>query len=291
MTPGPKIDRHCGADVTAQCDWVNVLGVRVSALNMTRAVGMILDAVARRDRAYVCIRDVHGVVRCQSDPVLRDAHNRALLVTPDGMPLVWILKALGRRDCGRVYGPDLMLALMARGRAPGLTHFLYGATPETLQTLQRRLLQRFPDLKIVGVQSPPFRPTSAEEDAETVERIRLSDADIVWVGLGTPKQELWMARMRARLDAPMLIGVGAAFNFHAGIVPQAPSLLQRAGLEWMFRLACEPRRLWRRYAVSIPSFLTLLTLQALRLRAFPIADEARAVVGQQAGSPLFRAKE
>lgn len=256
--------------------WTNVLGVRVSAVNLESATARIEAAIALGKKGYVCVRDAHGVIRCQHDAQLRAIHNRAFLVTPDGMPLVWALKRAGHADSDRVYGPDLMLSLFKAGETKGLRHFLYGATDATLDKLQARLLEKFPDARIVGAYAPPFRALSAQEEAADAERINRSGADIVWVGIGSPKQEHWMARMRGRLNAPMLIGVGAAFDFHAGLKRQAPRAIQRSGLEWAFRLASEPRRLARRYAVTVPSFLFLTAMQRLGLRRFPMDDAVAA---------------
>jgi N-acetylglucosaminyldiphosphoundecaprenol N-acetyl-beta-D-mannosaminyltransferase len=250
----------------------NVLGVRISAVNLASATQRIETAVALGKKGYICVRDAHGVIRCQQDERLRAIHNRAFLVTPDGMPLVWALKRAGYADAGRVYGPDLMLSLLKAGQQSGLRHFLYGATNTTLEKLQSRLLEKFPGARIVGTYAPPFRTLCPQEEAGIADRINRSGADIVWVGLGSPKQELWMAHMRGRLDASMLIGVGAAFDFHAGLKRQAPKAIQTSGLEWAFRLLQEPRRLWRRYAVTIPSFIFLTALQRLGLRQFPMDD-------------------
>ncbi|SHE99580.1 N-acetylglucosaminyldiphosphoundecaprenol N-acetyl-beta-D-mannosaminyltransferase [Kaistia soli DSM 19436] len=250
----------------------NVLGVRISAVNLQTAIARIQLAIAERRKAYVCVRDAHGVIRSQKDRELRAIHNRAFLVTPDGMPLVWALRHDGHSSAGRVYGPDLMLALFEAGLAQNLKHFLYGAEPETLRALQTRLTNQFPDANITGAYAPPFRELVPHEEAAVADAINRSGADVVWVGLSTPKQERWMARMSDRLDAPMLIGVGAAFDFHAGKKRQAPRFIQRSGFEWVFRLACEPRRLWRRYAVVVPSFLALSAMQRLGLRQFPIDE-------------------
>lgn len=249
-------------------DWMNLLGVRISAVDLSSAVGRILGAIETGQKGYVCIRDVHGIVRCQSDDRLRQVHNRAFLVTPDGMPVVWALRLTGHRAADRVYGPDLMLALFEQGR--GLRHFLFGSTPETLARLETRLRARFPEARIAGRLSPPFGSWNPEEEEAMVARINASEADIVWVGLGTPKQELWMGRTRSELNAPMLIGVGAAFDFHSGTKRQAPRFIQRSGFEWLFRLASEPRRLAGRYAVAVPRFLGLTLAQATGLRRFPI---------------------
>jgi N-acetylglucosaminyldiphosphoundecaprenol N-acetyl-beta-D-mannosaminyltransferase len=250
--------------------WVNVLGVRVSAVNLGTATARIDAAISRGKKEYVCVRDAHGVIRCQNDAELRSIHNRAFLVTPDGMPLVWALKRAGHTASDRVYGPDLMLSLFETGEHRGWRHFLYGATDKTLERLQARLLEKFPDARIAGAYAPPFHELGTQEEADVAERINRSGADIVWVGLGSPKQEFWMAHMRGRLEASILIGVGAAFDFHAGLKRQAPRAIQRSGLEWAFRLLCEPRRLWRRYALVVPGFLLLSALQRLGLRQFPM---------------------
>jgi len=253
-------------------EWTNVLGVRVSAVNLKSATGLIEKAIEDGRKEYVCVRDAHGIVRCQKDPELRSIHNRAFLVTPDGMPLVWALKHAGHAESDRVYGPDLMLSVFEAGRSKGLRHFLYGATAKTLEQLQARLIAKFPEARIVGSYAPPFRDLSLQEETDIADRINRSGADIIWVGLSSPKQELWMARMRDRLDASVLIGVGAAFDFHAGLKRQAPRVIQRSGFEWAFRLLCEPRRLWRRYALVVPTFISLTAFQRLGLRKFPIED-------------------
>ncbi len=256
-----------------ELEWTNVLGVRVSAVNLESATGLIQNAIEDGRKGYVCVRDAHGIVRCQDDPELRSIHNRAFLVTPDGMPLVWALKRAGHSESDRVYGPDLMLSVFDTGRSKGVRHFLYGATTETLDRLQARLLAKFPEAQIVGSYAPPFHQLSLQEETDIADRVNRSGADIIWVGLSSPKQEFWMARMRDRLDASILIGVGAAFDFHAGLKRQAPRIIQRSGFEWVFRLLCEPRRLWRRYALVVPTFISLTAFQRLGLRKFPIEDE------------------
>jgi len=259
-------------DPKGPLEWTNVLGVRVSAVNLKSATGLIEKAIEDGRKEYVCVRDAHGIVRCQKDPELRSIHNRAFLVTPDGMPLVWALKHAGHAESDRVYGPDLMLSVFEAGRSKGLRHFLYGATAKTLEQLQARLIAKFPEARIVGSYAPPFRDLSLQEETDIADRINRSSADIIWVGLSSPKQELWMARMRDRLDAAVLIGVGAAFDFHAGLKRQAPRVIQRSGFEWAFRLLCEPRRLWRRYALVVPTFISLTAFQRLGFRKFPIED-------------------
>jgi len=263
------------ADVSpSRPDTVNVLGVKVTVLNLDTATAHLQQAIAERRKGYVCVAGAHGLTLCQDDAQLRSIFNRALLVTPDGMPLVWALKRAGHAESGRVYGPDLMLSLIEGGVQQGLRHFLYGAVPETLDRLKARLLGRFPGAQIAGTYAPPFRDLTSDEEHDIAEVINRSEADVVWVGLSTPKQERWMARMRDQLDAPILLGVGAAFDFHAGNKRQAPAYLQRHGLEWAFRLCTEPRRLWRRYAVAVPSYIALDTMQRLGLRQFPLEGES-----------------
>jgi N-acetylglucosaminyldiphosphoundecaprenol N-acetyl-beta-D-mannosaminyltransferase len=216
-----------------------------------------MDAMIRaRRRVCVSAAAVHLIMVAQEDARTREAVLSATIV-PDGQPLVWALRALGHRHASRVYGPDLMALYCERAASRTRARmFLYGGRDErALERLTEALRARFPGLDIVGGCSPPYRElTEAERDAVATE-INESGADVVWVGTGQPKQEKWMAEMRDRLTAPVLVGVGAAFDFHAGIVPQAPSWMQRTGLEWVFRLAREPRRLWRRYARYNPRFV------------------------------------
>jgi N-acetylglucosaminyldiphosphoundecaprenol N-acetyl-beta-D-mannosaminyltransferase len=207
------------------------------------------------------------------DASFRRILNDADVATPDGMPLVWALRSLGVPDQRRVYGPDLMLALC--GQAMRLRHriYLYGGRESTLRELCRRLQLRYSRLQIVGAYSPPFRPLTPEEDAACVQRIRDADADLVFVGLSTPKQEKWMAAHRALLPGVVMIGVGAAFDFHAGSVRQAPPWMQQSGLEWLFRLWMEPQRLWKRYLLLNPLFLPLWALQWAGLLDYSSASE------------------
>jgi N-acetylglucosaminyldiphosphoundecaprenol N-acetyl-beta-D-mannosaminyltransferase len=246
----------------------NVLGVGVSAINMQMALHTIEEWISRREAHYVCITGVHGVMESQRNAEVLRIHNAAGLVTPDGMPLVWLSRLKGFSHVERVYGPDLMLAVCERSVRPGYRHFFYGGAPGVAAKLAGRLESRFPGLQVVGVESPPFRPLTAHEDRAVVERINRARPDIIWVGLSTPKQERWMAEHVDRLNAPVLIGVGAAFDFHAGLKKQAPHWMQRGGLEWLFRLITEPRRLWRRYLINNPWFLWLILLQALGTKSY-----------------------
>lgn len=245
---------------------VNILGVGVSAINMSDAVRLIRTWTEQQTPHYVCVTGVHGVMESQRDDDLRRIHNRAGLVTPDGMPLVWLSRLNGQARVKRVYGPDLMLAVCEESIQFGWRHFFYGGAEGVADRLVCSLKQKFPDLTVAGTWTPPFRPLTTDEDAEVTRLINDSRPDIVWVGISTPKQERWMADHLLRLSAPVLIGVGAAFDFHAGLKRQAPRWMQRAGLEWLFRLGSEPRRLWKRYLFNNPLFLFLILLQALGLR-------------------------
>ena len=246
-------------------DSFNVLGVPVSIVDMAAALAVIDGWIAARRHEFVCLRDVHGVMACQDDPELMRIHRRAGMVAPDGVPLVWLGRLMGHQGIRRVCGPDLLPALCEHSLARGTRHFFYGGAPGVAERLAERLRARFPGLEVAGTHTPPFRPLSEAEDAAVVAKIDESRADIVWIGLGTPKQERWMAAHLGRLEAPVMLGVGAAFDFHAGTVRRAPAWMQRSGLEWLFRLVSEPRRLWRRYLVLAPRFVVLVALQVLGL--------------------------
>jgi N-acetylglucosaminyldiphosphoundecaprenol N-acetyl-beta-D-mannosaminyltransferase len=248
----------------------NILGVGISAVDMRRAVDTIHTWIAQRAPHYVCIFTVHSVMECQRNERLRAIANRSGMTTPDGMPLVWLSRLRGHRDVSRVYGPDLMLALCEESIEKGYRHFFYGGAEGVAVELAARLTERYPGLQVAGTYSPPFRPLTEDEDQQVVDLINRSGADIVWVGLGTPKQDFWVADHVGRLEAPVLLAVGAAFDFHSGRKRQAPRWMQRAGLEWLFRLLTEPRRLWYRYLVLNPLFIALVTLQLLGLRRYTL---------------------
>ncbi len=262
-------DRHSpeptGASRSRSLPRVDVLGVHVCAINPAIAVAEIDRRVSERDPGYVTLTGVHGVVASQDDRQLRDIHNRAALVCPDGMPMVWAGRFAGVAGCARVYGPDLMLAVCRHGLPKGWRHFLYGGAPGVADELARALTERFPGLRVVGTYCPPFRPLTPDEEVEVASRINATDPDVVWVGLSTPKQERWMAAMRSRLDAPVLAGVGAAFDFNTGRVPRAPAWMQRSGLEWLFRICTEPRRLGPRYLKNNPRFVLRILRRAPRV--------------------------
>jgi len=244
---------------------VNVLGVGVSAINLEEGRQIIAEAIRERTRGYITITGVHGVMEAQDDPRLRMIFNQAFLVTPDGMPMVWMSWLAGKKHVGRVYGPDLMLAVCA---LPGVRHFLYGGSNGTVTLLERKLTERFPGIQIVGTYEPPWRPLEAVEEAALREHVRQSRPDLFWVGLSTPKQERFMAEYLPKLEVTLMVGVGAAFDFHSGKVKQAPRWMQNAGLEWLYRLGQEPRRLWRRYLHNNPRFLYHALCQLLGLKKF-----------------------
>jgi N-acetylglucosaminyldiphosphoundecaprenol N-acetyl-beta-D-mannosaminyltransferase len=245
----------------------NIMGVKVSAINMQMALEVITGWIDQHDPHYVCVTGAHGVLESQEDPELKDILNSSGMNTPDGMPNVWLLRAQGHSHVERVYGPDLMLAVCESGLERGWRHFFYGGAPKVPQLLKERLEARFPGLQVCGIYSPPFRPLTSKEEDKVVQLIQKTDADIVWVGISTPKQERWMKAFVNRLRVPVLIGVGAAFDFHAGIKKQAPRWIQRSGFEWLFRFMTEPRRLWRRY-LKLPRFAFLSITQLLGLKHY-----------------------
>jgi N-acetylglucosaminyldiphosphoundecaprenol N-acetyl-beta-D-mannosaminyltransferase len=235
---------------------VAVLGVPLALTDYERTLDWIDQMVATRDQGYVCVCNVHTVMASDEDPELRAALLLSSMNVPDGQPLVWAINALGHSLAERVYGPELMSRSCERAASTGHRMYLYGGRNQgALVQLALNLRQRYPGVKIVGGYSPPHRPLTAEEEDAVADEINRSRADVAWVGIGVPKQEKWMAALRERLEAPVLVGVGAAFDFHAGLVPQAPNWIQEAGLEWAYRLAHEPRRLWRRYTRYNPRFM------------------------------------
>jgi len=268
MRPDSPVQSH--PELTSPPARVDVVGVPLAVIDYEQTLRWMDAMVAERQRGYVCACNVHTVMASQEDPELRAALlSPDALNVPDGQPLVWALNALGQSLTDRVYGPELMARAFARAAAvTGQRVYLYGGrNSDALVALELSLRRRFPGINIVGSYAPPFRPLSPDERAATVEEINESEADVVWVGIGVPKQEKWMATMRPDLEAPVLVGVGAAFDFHAGLVPQAPPLLQGAGLEWAYRLAQEPRRLWRRYLRYNPRFVAAFARQLAAHRA------------------------
>ena len=233
----------------------NVLGVGVHAIDMNSAVDTIENAIAARKQGYVCLTGVHGVMEAQRDPDLTTAFANAMLVLPDGMPTVWIGHLQGFHQMDRVFGPELMLRIAERSVRRGYSHFLCGGQPGIAEQLRDALVHRFPGITILGTYTPPFRSLTAAEERELVSKIEELRPQIVWVGMSTPRQELFMARYLPRLKTTLMIGVGAAFDFHIDKVRQAPRFLQRIGMEWFFRLCMEPKRLYKRYFEIVPLFI------------------------------------
>jgi N-acetylglucosaminyldiphosphoundecaprenol N-acetyl-beta-D-mannosaminyltransferase len=245
---------------------INVAGTPVSKTSYGEVVNLCLNWAQAKDHQrsrYVCVTSVHGIVASRDDAELARALAEADIVTPDGMPVVWAMRSFGVARQQRVYGPTLMLHLCQEAARSGLRIYLYGAIPATLDDLARRLRLQFPGLKIAGCYAPPFRPLTAEEEAHVLHSVATSGADILFVGLSTPKQEKWMRAHRDSITGLTMIGVGAAFDIHAGRVRQAPPWMQQHGLEWLFRLLMEPARLWRRYVLVTPRFLPLWLKQWL----------------------------
>ena len=248
---------------------VNVLGIGVSVLDQDRARDFLFETVRQGKRGYVTVTGVHGVSEAQSDETLRTIFNQALLVTPDGMPMVWMGRMQGHPSIQRVYGPDLMLNICEHSVAQGFSHFLYGGVPGVAEELRENLVTRFPGLKVVGSYTPPFRPLNDAELSDLQQMVRRTRPDFLWVGLSTPKQERFMAQHLSVLpEAKVFIGVGAAFDLLTGRIRQAPRLMQKAGLEWLFRLSQEPKRLWKRYLVNNPFFILRAGAQLLGLRNY-----------------------
>jgi N-acetylglucosaminyldiphosphoundecaprenol N-acetyl-beta-D-mannosaminyltransferase len=244
-----------------------ILGIPLAISDYDEVVQWMTSMVNDGARGYLTAAAVNLVMSAREDREVLEAVLGATLAVPDGMPLVWALRALGHNSATRIYGPDLMAAFCARAAIDGTSMYLYGGrTPEALALLERRLLDRYPGLRIAGGFSPPFRALSEEERSAVITAIDASGARVVWVGIGQPKQERWMAEMRPHLEAPLLVGVGAAFDFHAGLISQAPAWMQRRGLEWLYRLSREPRRLWRRYARYNPLFVLGFARQYARYR-------------------------
>jgi N-acetylglucosaminyldiphosphoundecaprenol N-acetyl-beta-D-mannosaminyltransferase len=258
-----------------------VLGVRIDALQIPGVIEQMHDWVlawrAGRDRAcrYINVTNVQSVTEPRRDSSFQAVLDNAALCVPDGMPLVWLGRHRGYDLRRRVYGPDLMVEFCSRPETRGCTHFFFGGAEGMAENLARKFSSRFPGLRVAGTYAPPFRALSSQEDEECVAAINRAAPDILWVCLGCPKQERWMYEHRDRLAVPVVVGVGQAFDIHAGNLRQAPAWMREHGLEWLFRLCLEPRRLWRRYLFSNTQFLFYLALESLGLKTFPAPPLAR----------------
>lgn len=232
-----------------------IKGVPVAAVDLASARELIYRHASQAQGTFVTVTGAHGIVESACDDRVRVAHQQAFIVVPDGMPLVWLGKLLGFRSIDRVYGPDLMECIFADERCRQLRHFFYGATPSVIDKLCTALRARFGNFNLVGAYSPSVRPLGFVEQDDVLARIRDLKPDLIWIGLSTPKQEIWMQMHTPKIGTGIAIGVGAAFDLVSGMTAQAPRWVQRAGLEWLFRLLAEPRRLFRRYLVVVPQFL------------------------------------
>jgi len=246
-----------------------VLGVRFDAMQIPGVVARMEEWIAKREGArYIAVSNVHVLMEARHSVSFRNVLDSADLCVPDGMPLVWVGRLRGHELERRVYGPDLFLSFCRETQGKGYRHFFYGGAPGVPEALAAKLLEQFPMLQVAGTYSPPFRALTPEEDSSVVDMIHRANADVLWVGLGCPKQELWMYERRDQLRVPVLVGVGQAFDIHAGRLRQAPRWMREHGLEWLFRLAAEPRRLWRRYLIYSSEFVIFELLEFLGLRKF-----------------------
>ncbi len=249
--------------------YANVLGVRVSATDLSTAVDMADRWIAAGNRGYICVTGVHGVMEAQKDAGLLHILNSACINVPDGMPMSWVGHLQGLSQMDRVFGPEFMAAMCQLSLQRDYRHFLYGGEPGVAEILRTTLEAKFPGLRVVGTYTPPFRALTEAEQDEVLTQVRASKPHILWVGLSTPKQERFMAQYIDRFEVPLLVGVGAAFDYHTGRIRDCPRWVKRAGLQWLHRLMQEPRRLWKRYLRNNPAFVWNIMLQLFKLRQFP----------------------
>jgi N-acetylglucosaminyldiphosphoundecaprenol N-acetyl-beta-D-mannosaminyltransferase len=255
----------------------NVLGVGVHAVNLPLAAEMLEAAVESGRGGYVCVTGVHGIMEAQRNARFKKILDDAMLVVPDGVPTVWVGRWEGFKNMGRVFGPDLMLEYCRRSLASRQTHFLYGGKPGIAEALRENLERRFPGIRIVGTYTPPFRPLSESEKAELQERLSALAPDVLWVGLSTPKQEVFMSENIGSLNCKVMVGVGAAFDIHTGHLKDAPQWMKTAGLQWLHRLCQEPSRLWKRYLFNNSAFLLRIALQFTGIKRYELTQ--RVVIG------------
>lgn len=258
--------------MTASHPHCNVLGVAVSAVNMNLAVELAARWIDAGTPGYVCLTGVHGVMEARADPAFRLILNRAAINAPDGMPMTWVGRLQGFRHMDRVFGPDFMAEMCRLSPQRGYRHFLYGGQPGVAELLRERLQTKFPGIQIAGTYTPPFRNLNTEEEFKFVARVRESRPHILWVGLGTPKQERFMAQFRECLQVPLLVGVGAAFDYHTGRIRDCSRWVKRAGLQWAHRAMQDPGRLCKRYLRNNPAFLLHIGVQISGLHHYHLSD-------------------
>jgi N-acetylglucosaminyldiphosphoundecaprenol N-acetyl-beta-D-mannosaminyltransferase len=256
-------------------DRVNILGVGVHATDMDRAVSRLETALATGERGYVCVTGVQGVMEAQSDTALKRTINNSLLTIPDGRPTVWVGWLQGFSKMRQVTGPCMMLEICEISRHKGYTHFFYGGNDGVADELKRSLQERFPGLNVVGTYCPPFRPLTSEEEGDLLRQVAKTKPDFFWVGLSTPKQERFMVQYADKLDAKIMLGVGAAFDIHTGRIKDAPYWMKLTGVQWMHRIYQDPKRLWKRYLVNNPKFVYRIALQLLGLAKYDGLEESR----------------
>ena len=249
---------------TAKYPSINILGMNIRAIKKEEILSEIISRIKSKKRSYICLPNVHSTVLFQSNKKFRNAMLSADFLIPDGLPLAWV-SSIKDQKIDRIRGSDLMLTFCQLSHKHHFSHYFYGGEPGIPEKLAAELRKKFPWLNVVGMFSPPFRPLSPEEDSQIVERINKANPDILWVGLGAPKQEIWILEHRKRLDVPIIIAVGAAFDFLSGNSKQAPKWIQDMGFEWFFRLIQEPRRLWKRYLWYNSIFLILVLLDFLKI--------------------------
>lgn len=248
---------------------VDVLGVQIAPLEMEGALTRLLKALHEREKGYVCLAGVHGIMEAHRNPAHREAYAGSMLTIPDGMPTVWVGHWHGHTAMRRTTGPDLMIEILSRPEFAGYTHFLYGGKQGIAQELEQTLRRNIEGLRIVGTYTPPFRELTPNEESLFIDTVHACRPDIIWVGISTPRQERFMQRMLPRLDTTLMFGVGAAFDFHTGRIKDCPDWVKRAGLQWLDRLLQDPKHLWRRYLRNNPSFLWHIMLQLTGLKRYP----------------------
>ncbi|WP_415295356.1 WecB/TagA/CpsF family glycosyltransferase [Clostridium perfringens] len=241
-------------DETNMLQVCNILGVNIAVINMNETILYIEKNLEYLKGNYICVSNVHTTVMSYENEVYRNIQNSAAMALPDGSPLSVVSKMRGFKEAERVTGPDLMEELFRVSNEKGYTHYFYGSTKETLEKLKENLIRKFPNLKIAGMYSPPFRKLTSEEDEKIIDEINQSNVDFLWIGLGAPKQEIWMYEHKDKIKA-LMIGVGAGFDYHSGNIKRAPKLMQNLNLEWLYRLLQDPKRLYKRYMITNTKFI------------------------------------
>ena len=251
----------------------NILGVGISAISMTQAIYYSDKLLQGNSCGYICVTGVHGIMEAQQDERLRSILNSSFLSTPDGMPTVWVGHMQGQENMTRVSGPEYMVEMCKLSVERGYKHFLYGGKPGTAEQLKASLMKKFPGIQITGTYTPPFRPLNKQEEADLERQLIEAQADILWCGISTPKQERFMAQYCGKLPVKLMVGVGAAFDIHSGNTKDGPEWIKNIGMHWCYRMLRDPKRLAGRYLKNNPKFLYLLGLQMSGARTYTIMDD------------------